>query len=582
MINTIAERKEAKHLYFRGYAVNQISELLGINKNTVQSWKQREAWDDEPLIKRVESSIELRFCQLIEKELKTGADYTEIDRLSKLMERTARINKYVESGNGKDINPNLSKRREGKTNATKNELDEEAIEKLEEAFRDGLFGYQKVWLEAKSKNRIRNILKSRQIGATWYFAREALIDAAISGDNQLFLSASKAQAHVFKQYIIAFVREVTGVELKGDPIELSNGATLYFLGTNARTAQSYHGHLYLDEYFWIHKFQEFRKVASGMAMHKKWRQTYFSTPSFVGHDAYPFWTGQLFNKGRKKADQIEIDVSHQNLARGKKCADGQWRQIVTVEDAMQSGCDLFDIDQLRLEYNEDDYANLLMCQFVDTSKSIFGLNELMGCMVDSWEVWDDYDPFALKPFANSPVWVGYDPSRSKDDASCIVLAPPAVPGGKFRVLESHSWNDVDFETQAGFIKEITKRYNVEHIGIDASGMGYGVYELVKKFYPATQKINYNIDVKTQLVLKAKQIISKRRLEFDSGHRDLAMSFMTIHQTVTQGGQMTYAANRTDATGHADKAWALMHALIKEPLATIAETGNVSKNIMEFY
>ncbi|KTF05558.1 hypothetical protein MGSAQ_002947, partial [marine sediment metagenome] len=25
----------------------------------------------------------------------------------------------------------------------------------------------------------------------------------------------------------------------------------------------------MDEYFWIHKFIEFRKVASGMAMHKK-------------------------------------------------------------------------------------------------------------------------------------------------------------------------------------------------------------------------------------------------------------------------------------------------------------------------
>ena len=41
------------------------------------------------------------------------------------------------------------------------------------------------------------------------------------------------------------------VELKGDPMVLPNGATLYFLGTNARTAQSYHGNLYLDEYFWI-------------------------------------------------------------------------------------------------------------------------------------------------------------------------------------------------------------------------------------------------------------------------------------------------------------------------------------------
>lgn len=59
-----------------------------------------------------------------------------------------------------------------------------------------------------------------------YFAREALIDALLTGRNQIFLSASKAQAHVFKQYIIDFAKEVE-VELKGDPMVLPNGATLY-------------------------------------------------------------------------------------------------------------------------------------------------------------------------------------------------------------------------------------------------------------------------------------------------------------------------------------------------------------------
>ncbi|WP_446668857.1 terminase large subunit domain-containing protein, partial [Klebsiella pneumoniae] len=95
--------------------------------------------------------------------------------------------------------------------------------------------YQRHWWEAGIKHRIRNVLKSRQIGATYYFAREALMDALITGRNQIFLSASKAQAHVFKQYIIEFAKEVD-VELKGDPMVLPNGATLYFLGTNARTA----------------------------------------------------------------------------------------------------------------------------------------------------------------------------------------------------------------------------------------------------------------------------------------------------------------------------------------------------------
>lgn len=245
-----------------------------------------------------------------------------------------------------------------------------------------MFNYQRHWWEAGKTNRIRNLLKSRQIGATFYFAREALIDALLTGRNQIFLSASKAQAHVFKQYIIDFAKEVE-VELKGDPMVLPNGATLYFLGTNARTAQSYHGNLYLDEYFWIPKFQELRKVASGMAIHKKWRQTYFSTPSSLTHSAYPFWSGALFNRGRNKADKVDIDLSHSNLAPGQLCADGQYRQIVTVEDAVRGGCNLFDLDQLRMEYSPDEYQNLLMCEFVDDLASVFPLSELQACMVDS-------------------------------------------------------------------------------------------------------------------------------------------------------------------------------------------------------
>ncbi|WP_157059379.1 hypothetical protein [Bathymodiolus septemdierum thioautotrophic gill symbiont] len=36
------------------------------------------------------------------------------------------------------------------------------------------------------------------------------------------------------------------------------------------------------------------------------------------------------------------------------------------------------------------------------------------------------------------MWLGYDPARSKDDASLVVIAPPLQAGGKFRLLERHS------------------------------------------------------------------------------------------------------------------------------------------------
>ena len=50
----------------------------------------------------------------------------------------------------------------------RNELSEEQIETLVEAFRDSCFDYQLDWYRAGNQ-RTRRILKSRQIGATFYF-----------------------------------------------------------------------------------------------------------------------------------------------------------------------------------------------------------------------------------------------------------------------------------------------------------------------------------------------------------------------------------------------------------------------------
>lgn len=38
-----------------------------------------------------------------------------------------------------------------------------------------------------------------------------------------------------------------------------------------------------------------------MASQSHLRSTYFSTPSTLAHDAYPFWSGELFNRGRASA-----------------------------------------------------------------------------------------------------------------------------------------------------------------------------------------------------------------------------------------------------------------------------------------
>ncbi|WP_116378355.1 terminase ATPase subunit family protein [Cupriavidus taiwanensis] len=574
-------RRIARALYWQGYRVARIAEMLGVKPVTVHSWKRRDEWDKADAVERIGTSIEARMALLVAKEKKEGKDYKEIDLLGRQIERLARVRRYEDSGNEADLNPKVANRNKGaRKKPDRNAISEEEQAQLIDAFMDSMFDYQRVWYEAGLVERIRNILKSRQIGATWYFAREAFIDALTTGRNQIFLSASKAQAHVFKHYIIQFAKDAAGVELKGDPLVLPNGATLYFLGTNARTAQSYHGNLYLDEYFWIQRFQELRKVASGMAIHAKWRQTYFSTPSSLAHEAYPFWSGALFNRGRRKDQHVQVDVSHAHLQAGRRCADGQWRQVVTVEDAVRGGCNLFDLEQLRREYSDADFENLLMCGFIDDTASVFPLSMLMRCMVDSWEVWEDFRHWSPRPLGNREVWVGYDPNGGGgDSAALVVVAPPLVPGGKFRVLEKHQFRGIDYEEQAAAVLKVCERYNVTYIGIDRTGVGDAVYKVVLRSRPEAQGFTYSVDVKTGLVLKATDVISKGRLEFDAGWTDFAASFMSIRKTTTAaGGRVTYQAGRSEETSHADLAWACMHALAHEPIEGVTTTNT---SILEF-
>ena len=575
-------RRQAALLYWQGFSVPQIAEMLQTKRPTVQSWKQRDQWEETAPLNRVESTLEARLIQLYAKPNLTPHDFKVADFLARQMERFARINRYGQTGNEVDLNPNVANRNKGdRKKPTKNFFSDEAIEKLEEIFFAESFEYQLRWHRAGLEHRIRDILKSRQIGATFYFSREALLHALKTGHNQIFLSASKTQAYVFREYIIQFARRVD-VDLTGDPIVIgNNGAKLIFLGTNSNTAQSHNGDLYVDEIFWIPNFQKLRKVSSGMASQSHLRSTYFSTPSTLAHGAYPFWSGELFNRGRASAsERVDIDISHDALAAGVACPDGQWRQIVTIEDALAGGCTLFNLEQLKRENSVDDFRNLFMCEFVDDKASVFPFEDLQRCMVDSLEEWEDFAPFADNPFGSRPVWVGYDPSHSGDSAGCVVLAPPVVAGGKFRILERHQWKGMDFATQAESIRQLTEKYNVEYIGIDATGLGIGVFQLVRSFYPAARDIRYTPEMKTAMVLKAKDVIRRGCLECDVSATDITTSFMAIRKTMTSSGRSaTYEASRTEEASHADVAWATMHALLNEPLT--AGSGQATSSILEF-
>ena len=574
MIQDAFVRQRAKQLYWQGYPPAEIARLMGISQNTIYSWKKRDEWDETPAIQRVTQSIDARLCQLTAKPTKSGGDLKEMDALTRQMKKLSE---------GQQAEP-FKKTRTGKK---KNHFTEAQIAALREKIQDSLAWHQQGWF-AQRGQRNRMILKSRQIGATWYFAREALLQA-LRDDvkhgyqrNQIFLSASRRQAHQFRGFIQKVAEEVD-VELKGgDKILLSNGAELHFLGTSAATAQSYTGNLFFDEFFWVANFANLRKVAGAMATLKGLTRTYFSTPSSESHEAYPFWTGKRWNEKRKKTSRIEFDTSWKALNSGVLCPDKTWRQIVTLQDVIDHGWEFTDLEEIQDENTPDEYTNLYMCEFVKEGEAVFTLNQLLACSADGYDDWQDWKPYAARPLGDREVWIGYDANGGTgngDSGAISVIAPPLITGGKFRTIETRQLRGMEFEEQAKVIEDLTFKYNVRHIAIDGTGIGEAVWQLVKKFFPAAVCFIMSLSSKRTLVLKMQQVIRAGRWEYDRSEQALVSAFNAVRKITTPGGQITYDTDRARGVSHGDLAWSTMLAVINEPIGR--ENGGGGGSVMEF-
>ena len=63
------------------------------------------------------------------------------------------------------------------------------------------------------------------------------------------------------------------------------------------------------------------------------------------------------------------------------------------------------------------------------------------------------------------------------------------------------------------------------------------------------------------------MIEDDRIEWDVECSDIAADFLGIKQTMTGNAGISCYADRSEESGHADSAWAIMHALIDEGLKT---------------
>ncbi|WP_221800536.1 terminase large subunit domain-containing protein [Oceanobacter mangrovi] len=596
-------KAHCRGLYCRGWRIPEISKETKIPRRTLYDWEEKYNWSDLVQTDDIEEAYKRRILALLNRsDDMTPTQLNELESLQgslfKYQKQQGRIAAQVPDGQAGPIleaahqvqvrlplealekqpppSTDDTERNPRKGRRLKNDFRGIGRDEVLGHFREGMFGYQldefdKVLADKNNKLRRRFYLKSRQIGWTFYCAREAFALALIEGRNKAFLSASKSQSRLFKRYILAFAMQWFGVEIKGGDevtIQTDHGpVTFWFLSTNSNTAQGPSGDVYLDEVFWIRDFEKLEKLAGAIASHKHYRKTYFSTPSTQSHDAYQIWSGARYLKKREKDPTLPDFVmpDAKSLRRGVAANDGFYRKVISIHDAMAGGCDLFDLHDLMLENDDESFKQLYECHFIDDKNSAFVLDQLLRCAANDSR-WPGYKPDDVRPYGERPVVIGYDPSRSRDSAEVVVLAVPLKKGGKFTLLKRVTMLNENWAFQARTVKELIDQFNTVFVAIDVTGPGSGVFEAVQEHYPAAVPLHYSVEVKNRLVLKAQSMIKDNRVQWDGEHADIPMAFMAIKRQATANG-ITYVASRDKNIGHADVAWAIMHALQYEPLTS---------------
>lgn len=108
-----------------------------------------------------------------------------------------------------------------------------------------------------------------------YFGSEALNDAMLTKENQIFLSASTEDSDKLRQHVVNLANS-HGLSLSGNPLILPNGAMLSFLLADSRVIGGYLGNTYVINCFDETNFSYISDLVSSWTMLKKHRAIFFS------------------------------------------------------------------------------------------------------------------------------------------------------------------------------------------------------------------------------------------------------------------------------------------------------------------
>lgn len=314
-----------------------------------------------------------------------------------------------------------------------------------------------------------------------------------------------------------------GSSIKALEVILREGSRVTALPANPDTARGFSANVFLDEFAFHKDSRAIWKALFPVISKPGLKLRVVSTPNGKGNKFYDLMTG----KGERWSRHT-VDIR-------QAVAEGLERDLAELRE----GCD-----------DEDAWEQEFELKWLDEASAWLPYELINACEHDRAGQPDAY--------LGGPCFVGVDIGARKD---LFVIWVLEAVGDVLWTREIIARRRIKFSEQDYLLAEVFRRYRVIRCCMDQTGMGEKPVEDAKKAHGSlrVEGVLFTNPNKLTLATLGKEAFEDRRIRIPLGEKDVRADLHKLQRVAGPTGSFRFLAE-SDASGHADRAWACFLAV----------------------
>ena len=383
--------------------------------------------------------------------------------------------------------------------------------------------------------------KSRKIGATYAYAGAAVLWAMLGEETVIVSESENVAQRVIadaKKHAEALVRfGSVWAQAYGNKRELffeTGGRIVARPHTNA--GRSFSGNVILDEFAYHDHPEKVWDAASAVAT-LGYRVRVLSTPNGVGNLFHTLCTDERTHSGWR--------VMQMSLTFARACG-------YVFAEGMKAPHPPTDADCWTLARNDPRvFDQLFGCVFIDADEQYLQHELVANASTATTE--------DLARLWRGETYGGCDIARTRD---LFVICTVVIDRGYVWVLPQQTCRRTDWGEQRKMVAEGFETHKWRRLCVDHTGLGMESSEKMQRRHGTSkvELVDFSLGSKEDMATRLYEWLQEGRIKLLKEDAALRKDLYALRRLITAAGNIRYDAARTK-DGHADRAWALMLALL---------------------